>query len=104
MMLHQLDAACRAYAVEYGTLPMEFSDLTNNPRGILFFDAGDRGISDGWGFPIVYEPFNATRGYARLLSFGKDGKPGGKAANADMEVRIEMQKQQDTNQASDRTR
>lgn len=43
---------------------------------------------DAWGHSIVYEPYAATAGYGRVVSYGRDGKPGGVGPEADIEIRF----------------
>jgi hypothetical protein len=44
--------------------------------------------TDGWGRPIVYEAFDAAKGFGRAISYGRDGKPGGTGVDADLESRF----------------
>jgi hypothetical protein len=42
------------------------------------------GANDPWGHPIVFEPFDPLRGYGRIISYGFDGKPGGRGSAEDI--------------------
>ncbi len=47
---------------------------------------------DMWGRDFVLVPFNASLGYGRVISYGRDGKPGGSTeADRDIEVRFPTQ-------------
>ncbi|HVM62943.1 MAG TPA: type II secretion system protein GspG [Verrucomicrobiae bacterium] len=45
-------------------------------------------IEDGWGHDVVLVPYNQTLGYGLIISYGRDGKPGGTGADRDIEVRF----------------
>jgi hypothetical protein len=48
-------------------------------------------LTDGYGRPIVIVPFNEKNGYGALLSYGRDGKPGGENRfDQDIEIRFPM--------------
>ena len=40
--------------------------------------------NDGWGRAIILEPFNSTKGYGRMISYGADGQPGGEGSANDL--------------------
>ena len=43
--------------------------------------------TDMWGHACVIVPYSESEGYGRILSYGRDGKPGGKAeVDRDIEV------------------
>jgi hypothetical protein len=46
--------------------------------------------TDGWGRPLLYERSND--GIIRLTSLGRDGQPGGQAADADMSTAFHSRK------------
>jgi hypothetical protein len=45
---------------------------------------------DCWDRKFIFSPFDEKLGYGRLISYGKDGKPGGSGDNRDLEVRFPM--------------
>lgn len=45
--------------------------------------------TDRWHQSPVYVPYDTSRGYGTVISYGKDGKPGGKGEDADIEVRFD---------------
>jgi general secretion pathway protein G len=70
-----------------GTWPKSIHALVENPSNIFFVSASVK-TNDPWGRPIIYEPFDPSRGYGRVLSYGRDGKPGGEGPDADIERRF----------------
>ncbi len=79
--------ASKHYHAEYHAWPKSLADLTNNPKNLVFFSCGGV-IVDGWGRPLIYQPFDPTKGYGSVISNGRDGKPGGSGEAADIEVRF----------------
>ena len=43
---------------------------------------------DAWGHNIGFVPFTPATGCGRVISYGRDGNPGGKGPDADVEVRF----------------
>jgi hypothetical protein len=43
---------------------------------------------DAWGRELIVVPYNASVGYGEIVSYGRDGKPGGDGADRDLEVRF----------------
>ena len=54
-------------------------DKAGNMAGFL-----KGGTNDSWGHPIIFEPFDAARGYGRIISYGADGRPGGRGSGRDI--------------------
>ena len=42
---------------------------------------------DAWGHALVLQPFDPAKGYGAIISYGRDGRPGGTGADADIEIR-----------------
>jgi type II secretory pathway pseudopilin PulG len=84
-----LQMASRNYFQVYAVWPNSIRDLESdaNPRKILFV-APAPATKDAWGRPLVYVPFYASLGYGRVLSYGRDGKPGGGGPDRDIEFRF----------------
>ena len=81
--------ASQDYFEDYGQWPGNTMALTNNPRKTVYYNMPDPSyLLDAWGHPIIYEPYDEKRGYGRIISLGRDGKPGGKGENADIEMRF----------------
>ena len=70
-----------------GRWPASETELVSNSMHIIFIDPSPP-VLDGWGRPIVYEPYATNRGYGRVFSYGRDGKPGGSDADADIELKF----------------
>jgi general secretion pathway protein G len=79
--------ASRNYFQMLGSWPKSIHALVENPSNIFFVSASIK-TNDPWGRPIIYEPFDPSRGYGRVLSLGRDGKPGGEGPDADIERRF----------------
>ena len=69
-----IEARIQKYITQKGSLPDSLSDLP-------FIENKHNKITDGWGREIIYSVKN---GQIKLISYGKDGKPGGKGRNADI--------------------
>jgi general secretion pathway protein G len=63
------------YAKAHGTIPASLDVLPNR-------DGYTNRTTDGWGRPLIYSIGND--GLLTLTSYGKDGKPGGEGADADI--------------------
>lgn len=81
--------ASRQYKSEFGSWPASFTDLTNNVKGLVFIEWGNRGPVDPWGNKIIYLPFNQEAGCGLTVSWGADGKPRGTKQDRDRIVKIE---------------
>jgi len=44
--------------------------------------------TDFWGHVIIFQPFDSAKGYGAVISYGRDGQPGGTGEDADLEVRF----------------
>ena len=75
------------YFSTFGKWPQSLADFTSNSSNILFIYPFPP-TNDAWGRRIVYEPFDSTRAYGRVFSYGRDGKPGGDGPDADIEFRF----------------
>jgi hypothetical protein len=79
--------ASKHYHNQYNAWPKSLTDLTNNPRNLVFFYC-EGGMVDGWRRPLLYQPFDPAKGYGAVISYGRDGRPGGSGEDADLEVRF----------------
>lgn len=70
-----------------GRWPIAAEELVTNSMGVRFIHPSPP-VGDGWGRQIVYEPHTTNTGYGRVASFGRDGRPGGVGADADIEFRF----------------
>ena len=82
---------CRVASTNFlsmaGRWPTSVTELVTNSMGIVFIYPSPP-IPDGWGRQIMYEPYTTNSGYGRFVSYGRDGKPGGVGADADIEQRF----------------
>jgi len=85
-LLQNITAACNQYITFYGEPPASLSDLTRNRSNIVFIIWPKTGTNDGWGNPIHLTPYDASLGHGRIISYGRDGRPGGSGIDADVEV------------------
>jgi general secretion pathway protein G len=82
-----LQTASTNYFDVFKEWPRSIQDFTHNRSNILFIRV-EQPTNDAWGRPVIYEQFEANRGYGRVLSYGRDGKPGGSGPDADIERRF----------------
>jgi len=89
--IHTIALAVTGYAVENGGREPESIDalITPDANGHTYLDR-ETLPTDPWGHPYVYEPPPAGSDRFRVISFGKDGQPGGDGDDADIDnVRIQ---------------
>jgi hypothetical protein len=75
------------FFAQTGRWPTSAMELVRNCMGKVFISPSPP-AHDGWGQQIIYEPYTTNVGYGRVLSYGRDGKPGGTGADADIEFRF----------------
>ena len=80
---------CRAllqYHQETASWPTNLSLLTSNGAGRFCYIETSAGvIQDGWRRPLVFIPYEPSRGFGVLRSLGQDGALGGRGSDADIE-------------------
>lgn len=88
--LGQIAVASQAYFKTYGSWPTGISNLfrSGNKEHVEFVADSPSAPNDAWHHPIQYQPFDATLGYGRVVSSGRDGKIGGSHADSDIEIRF----------------
>jgi general secretion pathway protein G len=81
-----LDSAIETYVVENGgTYPESLEILvTPDENGRTYLKNQTTVPVDPWGNPYVYEPPQAGTP-AKIISYGKDGQPGGEGDDADID-------------------
>ena len=84
--LEQIALGSRTYFRDYGTWPKSMDDLTNNPKRIRYANLDVANITDAWGNPVQYHPYDDSLGYGSVVSLGADGKSGGFGRNKDIEI------------------
>ena len=70
-----------------GRWPTSVTELATNSMGLAFIRPSPP-LPDGWGRQVVCEPYTTNNGYGRFVSYGRDGRPGGTGADADIEQRF----------------
>jgi type II secretory pathway pseudopilin PulG len=77
----------------YGKWPASLRDFApdspQNPKhdGFLTYARTfSLATGDGWQHPLIYKPFDPSVGYGSVISYGRDGQPGGVGLDADVEV------------------
>jgi type II secretion system (T2SS) protein G len=70
-----------------GRGPTSVTELITNSMGVIFIRPSWGG-RDAWGREIIYEPYGTNTGRGRVLSYGRDGTPGGVGADADIEFTL----------------
>jgi general secretion pathway protein G len=77
-----------------GQFPMRIDDLLLDPGDLEgwdgpYLDAED--IEDPWKHPYYYEPPPSGSDKCLVMSYGRDGSPGGEGEDADIDNQPEMQ-------------
>lgn len=84
-----LHAATIAFHSHTGEWPSSLNELVINKHQKVFHaPPGPSGFLDGWHQPFIFQPFNTNRGYGTILSYGRDGLPGGAGPDVDTELRF----------------
>jgi hypothetical protein len=84
-MAHQ--TAITNFNASMGRWPNSLGELESNSMKTVFIVPPARS-KDPWGNSFIYVPFNSATGFGRVISFGRDGKPGGIGLDADIERRF----------------
>ena len=85
VQLDTLKAATTDYFKAYGQWPVKMKDLSFN-RSNIYFVSPSAPWSDGWGRQFIYTA--PTNGTGSIVSFGRDGLPGGAEFDADLKVSL----------------
>ena len=74
MILTNVANASRAYFTNYGFWPRSLTDLTttNNPQRLIFIEFPGEQLTDAWGHPITYLPFDSSKGRGSVTSAARD--------------------------------
>jgi hypothetical protein len=84
-----LHAATIAFHSRTGQWPSSLNELVTNKHSTIFHaPPGPFRFLDGWNRPFIFQPFNTSQAYGRILSYGRDGQPGGTGLDADSELRF----------------
>ncbi len=81
-----LAEGCEKYRAQYGAQPNSLIQLQAGRPELA--DPWDK---DAWGREIMLVPYKESLGYGQIISYGRDGKPGGARADGDLAVRFPTQ-------------
>lgn len=84
---------CDRYKSHYGAWPDSMPQLLNGSTP-NFTDPLDK---DAWGRELVLAPYDASKGYGAVISYGRDGKLGGTGADLDLQVRFPLDDNSNSN-------
>lgn len=83
--LINIASGCDQYKANYDRWPDSLATLTN-----ALPQFGDPWDKDGWGREVILIPYDKSVGYGEIISYGRDGKPGGAGDDRDLEIRFPM--------------
>ena len=69
-----------------GRWPTSVRELETNSLNLVFIVTPDH--NDPWSRPYIFVPYNSATGFGRIVTYGRDGKPGGTGVDADIERRF----------------
>lgn len=84
--IQTLAGKIESYQLDTGKMPGHLEDLVNQPNGVsnwLGPYAKDIELKDQWGHPFIFHVPGQGKPFD-LISYGKDGKPGGSSFDADI--------------------
>ena len=79
--------AITIFKAKVGRWPTSLGELRSNAINTVFIN-GPPDDGDPWSRLYIFVPYNSATGYGRILTLGRDGKPGGTGADADIERRF----------------
>jgi hypothetical protein len=90
--LIHIASGCDKYEEQTGAWPSSLAQLLNgHPEFSAPWD------KDTWGREVILLPYNESIGYGEVISYGRDGKPGGVGLDKDLIVRFPAQSNADWN-------
>lgn len=81
-LMYLVSPGCDEYKKKYGTWPSSLTQLRELRPDL------NEASKDVWGRDVVLVPYDKSLGYGEIISYGRDGKPGGTGANRDLIVRF----------------
>jgi len=75
-------AAINNFNARVGRWPTSLREVETNSSNVVFDH------NDPWSRPYILIPYNSATGFGRILTYGRDGKPGGTGVDADIERRF----------------
>jgi hypothetical protein len=88
-LLNLAASGCEAYKNGHGAWPNSLEDV--------YSMADDITRKDAWGHDFAFTPYDAAKGYGEVISYGRDGKPGGSGEDADLVIRFPVKANADWN-------
>lgn len=73
---------CDWYKERFGKWPDTLAQVTTGRP-----DLADRS-TDSWGRIFIFVPYKESAGFGEVISYGRDGKPGGTGDDRDLEIRF----------------
>jgi hypothetical protein len=87
-------SGCDEYQAKYGNFPASLAELHT-----LREDLSEPWTQDAWERHLIISPYNKSLGYGRIISYGRDGKPGGNDNDKDLEVRFPLTANEEWNRS-----
>ena len=82
---------CDKYKGQYGAWPSSLAQLRAFRPELIDWARDAWGPGDNmWGRDVVLISYNETIGYGEVISYGRDGMPGGTSVDQDMVVRFPL--------------
>jgi hypothetical protein len=85
-------AGCDKYKQSNGAFPDSLEVLHG-----VGMEVNDLWTKDAWRRDVIVIPYEASLGYGKIISYGRDGKPGGTGKDRDLEVRFPVEENHDWN-------
>lgn len=85
--------ACDEYRNRFDKWPDSLTQLVSPQMHLR-----DPGTNDAWGREIVFVPYNKAFGYGEVISYGRNGRPGGTGLDRDIVVRFPTKENADWNE------
>jgi hypothetical protein len=80
---------CDKYKAQYGKWPTNLTQLIGFRPELTDWAKDAWGKGDNvWGRYVILIPYNESLGYGEVVSYGRDGKPGGTGLDRDLIVRF----------------
>lgn len=83
---------CEEYKKQKGVWPSSLAQLH-----AFRIDLNDPWTKDDWSRDVVLVPYNDSLAYGEIISYGRDGKPGGTGADRDLVIRFPTEANADWN-------
>jgi hypothetical protein len=85
-----LASGCEAYKSQYSVWPTNIDQLRSYRPDLV------EATKDTYGHDVVFVPYNEALGYGALISYGRDGRPGGNN-EYDLDIVIRFPSELETN-------